>query len=159
MNLTVAGMYPFISRCTAQLTRFAATVSSAFDPPEGQAPYSYVFDLTGEIRWDRPEEVSPCIVPWLHPSNNMWNRCISVTPVISPALLAQKPPNAMSSLMSAYNTRSTLPGAPPLKRKITSSLKGSMVYGGTRRCGFWVKSKSKCCPKSFKNILTFRISA
>ncbi|KAI0080603.1 hypothetical protein K474DRAFT_1657758 [Panus rudis PR-1116 ss-1] len=34
-----------------------ATVKSMFDPPEGQEPYSYVFDLTGEIQWDRPEKV------------------------------------------------------------------------------------------------------
>lgn len=29
-----------------------------FDPPEGQAAYSYVFDLTGEVRHDRPDMVS-----------------------------------------------------------------------------------------------------
>jgi hypothetical protein len=28
-----------------------------FDPPEGQAAYSYVFDLTGEVRHDRPDMV------------------------------------------------------------------------------------------------------
>lgn len=28
-----------------------------FDPPEGQAPYSYVFDLTGEVHHDRPDMV------------------------------------------------------------------------------------------------------
>lgn len=41
------------SRCFRQL----AIVAKTFDPPEGQAPYSYVFDLSGEIRWDRPEQV------------------------------------------------------------------------------------------------------
>lgn len=35
----------------------AAAVSSCFDPSEGQEPFSYVFDLTGEILWSRPEEV------------------------------------------------------------------------------------------------------
>ncbi|OBZ75658.1 3-hydroxyisobutyrate dehydrogenase, mitochondrial [Grifola frondosa] len=34
-----------------------STVATCFDPPEGQEPYSYVFDLTGEIQWDRPEQV------------------------------------------------------------------------------------------------------
>ncbi|TFK54813.1 hypothetical protein OE88DRAFT_1653321 [Heliocybe sulcata] len=32
-------------------------VESCFNPPEGTAPYAYVFDLTGEARNDRPEEV------------------------------------------------------------------------------------------------------
>lgn len=32
-------------------------MASAFDPPEGQAPYDYVFDLTGEVRYDRTEVV------------------------------------------------------------------------------------------------------
>ena len=56
-NLTVA--------CTILLLRiinrakqfFAATISSNFDPPEGEAPYDYVFDLTGEVRHDRSEMV------------------------------------------------------------------------------------------------------
>ncbi|TFY83175.1 hypothetical protein EWM64_g839 [Hericium alpestre] len=34
-----------------------AAVTAAFDPPEGQAPYDYVFDLTGEVAYDRPEMV------------------------------------------------------------------------------------------------------
>ncbi|KAH9951280.1 hypothetical protein B0H21DRAFT_684947 [Amylocystis lapponica] len=34
-----------------------ATVASCFDPPEGQDPYTYVFDFSGEIQWDRPEKV------------------------------------------------------------------------------------------------------
>ena len=42
-----------------------AIVSSAFDPPDGQEPYSIVFDLTGDIAHDRPEKVgpSPVFVP------------------------------------------------------------------------------------------------
>lgn len=28
-----------------------------FNPPEGRAPYAYVFDLTGEVRHDRPDMV------------------------------------------------------------------------------------------------------
>ncbi|KAG9226048.1 hypothetical protein CCMSSC00406_0008710 [Pleurotus cornucopiae] len=35
----------------------ASAVASAFDPPEGQAPYDYVFDLTGEVRYDRTEVI------------------------------------------------------------------------------------------------------
>ncbi|EGO21626.1 hypothetical protein SERLADRAFT_351071, partial [Serpula lacrymans var. lacrymans S7.9] len=35
-----------------------SAVASAFDPPEGQAAYSYVFDLTGEIRYDRTEMIA-----------------------------------------------------------------------------------------------------
>ena len=34
-----------------------AIVSSAFDPPDGQEPYSLVFDLTGDIAHDRPDMV------------------------------------------------------------------------------------------------------
>lgn len=34
-----------------------ATVSSTFDPPPGQEPYSLVFDLTGDVAYDRPEKV------------------------------------------------------------------------------------------------------
>lgn len=36
---------------------FQAAVASAFDPPPGQAPYTYVFDLTGEVNHDRSEVV------------------------------------------------------------------------------------------------------
>ncbi|KAJ8519898.1 hypothetical protein ONZ45_g3222 [Pleurotus djamor] len=34
-----------------------AAVASAFDPPEGQAAYDYVFDCTGEVRVDRTEVI------------------------------------------------------------------------------------------------------
>ena len=37
---------------------FIAVVVSSFDPPEGKAPYSYVFDFTGETKPDRSEPVS-----------------------------------------------------------------------------------------------------
>lgn len=37
--------------------RIAATVASCFEPPQGQDPYDYVFDFTGEIQWDRSEAV------------------------------------------------------------------------------------------------------
>ncbi|KAH0830373.1 hypothetical protein J3R83DRAFT_1767 [Lanmaoa asiatica] len=33
-------------------------VASAFDPPPGKAPYSYVFDLTGEVNHDRGEVIA-----------------------------------------------------------------------------------------------------
>jgi len=47
---------PIIEYKQANLT-VASIVTTSFDPPVGQEPYSYVFDLTGEIRWDRPEQV------------------------------------------------------------------------------------------------------
>ncbi|KAL5511744.1 hypothetical protein ACEPAH_4962 [Sanghuangporus vaninii] len=34
-----------------------ATVSKMFDPPEGRAPYSWVFDLSGEFRHDRSDVI------------------------------------------------------------------------------------------------------
>ncbi|KAJ6618315.1 hypothetical protein B0H10DRAFT_2164210 [Mycena sp. CBHHK59/15] len=34
-----------------------ATIASMFDPPEGQSPYDYVFDCTGEIQADRTEMI------------------------------------------------------------------------------------------------------
>ncbi|KAH8117226.1 hypothetical protein DFH11DRAFT_1573837 [Phellopilus nigrolimitatus] len=47
---------PNIEYKQANLT-IPATVSKMFDPPEGQAPYTYIFDLTGEVRHDRPDMV------------------------------------------------------------------------------------------------------
>jgi len=47
---------PNVEYLQANLT-VPATVSSVFDAPDGRAPFTYVFDLTGEIRWDRPAEV------------------------------------------------------------------------------------------------------
>ncbi|THH10269.1 hypothetical protein EW145_g1430 [Phellinidium pouzarii] len=47
---------PNVQYKQANLT-IPAIVKSMFDPPEGQAPYSYVFDLTGEVRHDRPDMV------------------------------------------------------------------------------------------------------
>ncbi|KAF7359382.1 NAD dependent epimerase dehydratase family protein [Mycena sanguinolenta] len=34
-----------------------ATIASCFDPPEGQSPYDYVFDFTGEVAFDRTEMI------------------------------------------------------------------------------------------------------
>ncbi|KAJ7043259.1 hypothetical protein C8F04DRAFT_1207716 [Mycena alexandri] len=34
-----------------------ATIARMFDPPEGQAPYQYVFDFTGEVQFDRTEMI------------------------------------------------------------------------------------------------------
>ncbi|KAG9014997.1 hypothetical protein FRB94_007069 [Tulasnella sp. JGI-2019a] len=34
-----------------------ATVTKVFDPPEGWEPFSYVFDCTGDITFDRPNEI------------------------------------------------------------------------------------------------------
>jgi hypothetical protein len=34
-----------------------ATITSVFDPLEGQEAFDYVFDMTGETRHDRPDEV------------------------------------------------------------------------------------------------------
>lgn len=42
---------------------FTATVSKMFDPPEGRAPYSWVFDLSGEFRHDRSDVVRFCRFP------------------------------------------------------------------------------------------------
>ncbi|EIM90215.1 NAD-P-binding protein [Stereum hirsutum FP-91666 SS1] len=47
---------PNVEYHQANLTQ-PATVSRMFDPPEGQAPYTYVFDLTGDIVVDRPEAI------------------------------------------------------------------------------------------------------
>ncbi|CAK5279377.1 unnamed protein product [Mycena citricolor] len=35
----------------------SATVSTMFDPPEGQQPYEYVFDFTGEVQAERTEMI------------------------------------------------------------------------------------------------------
>ncbi|KAF7295281.1 NAD dependent epimerase dehydratase family protein [Mycena indigotica] len=46
----------------------AATIAQMFDPPEGQAPYDYVFDFTGEVQFDRSEMIQidrTCNVAWL----------------------------------------------------------------------------------------------
>ena len=42
----------YFARCSD-----TATVTKLFDPPEGQPAFTYVFDLTGEIRHDRPDMV------------------------------------------------------------------------------------------------------
>jgi hypothetical protein len=66
-NLTVA-CTPFQPAFSQRNSRFPpklAIVESTFDPPEGQEPYSYVFDLSGEIRWDRPEQV------WIYAAMNL----------------------------------------------------------------------------------------
>lgn len=47
---------PNVEYKQANLT-IPAAVAACFDPPEGQEPYHYVFDLAGEIQWDRPEKV------------------------------------------------------------------------------------------------------
>jgi hypothetical protein len=58
-NLTVPGwltrFFPFF---LASIILPPAVVSSTFDPPDGQEPYSLVFDLTGDVVHDRPEKVS-----------------------------------------------------------------------------------------------------
>lgn len=43
-----------------------ANIPPLFDPPEGQPPYDYVFDLTGEVRQDRTDMVRsfPCSWPF-----------------------------------------------------------------------------------------------
>ncbi|KIY43672.1 hypothetical protein FISHEDRAFT_68077 [Fistulina hepatica ATCC 64428] len=45
---------PQVEYRQANLT-VATTIAAMFDPPEGQDPYDYVFDFTGEIRVDRTE--------------------------------------------------------------------------------------------------------
>jgi hypothetical protein len=59
-NLTVPGLSTSFLLLSFPLTSpmlLPAIVSSAFDPPAGQDPYSLVFDLTGEVAHDRPEKV------------------------------------------------------------------------------------------------------
>ncbi len=57
-NLTVPCASTFLARDDlAHL--YTAMIPSLFDPPEGQDPYDYVFDLTGEVRQDRTEMVRP----------------------------------------------------------------------------------------------------
>lgn len=63
-NLTVPGWFtPFLLfffwTC---LMSPPAIVSSAFDPPDGQEPYSIVFDLTGDVAYGRPEKVGSSLV-------------------------------------------------------------------------------------------------
>ncbi|KAG2115193.1 uncharacterized protein F5147DRAFT_676559 [Suillus discolor] len=48
---------PDVEYRQANLT-IPSVVASAFDPPPGKAPYSYVFDLTGEISHDRSEVIA-----------------------------------------------------------------------------------------------------
>ena len=64
-NLTVPGLSSSFLLLSFPLTNsmlLPAIVSSAFDPPAGQDPYSLVFDLTGEVAHDRPEKVRHSIV-------------------------------------------------------------------------------------------------
>ena len=64
-NLTVPGLSTSFLLLSFPLTSpmlLPAIVSSAFDPPAGQDPYSLVFDLTGEVAHDRPEKVRLSIV-------------------------------------------------------------------------------------------------
>ncbi|KAJ7197214.1 hypothetical protein GGX14DRAFT_504254 [Mycena pura] len=58
---------PQVEYRQANLT-VAATISQMFDPPEGEAPYDYVFDFTGEIQSDRTEMIQidrTCHVAWM----------------------------------------------------------------------------------------------
>ena len=67
-NLTVACTL-LLQHITARTKKlFSATIASNFDPPEGEAPYDYVFDLTGEVRHDRSEMVRESHLPAVLPS-------------------------------------------------------------------------------------------
>jgi hypothetical protein len=57
-----------------------AIVSSAFDPPDGQEPFSLVFGLTGDIAYDRPDMVRPPLIT-----------CMEVCNVTSPTWHIQGP--------------------------------------------------------------------
>ncbi|KIO04141.1 hypothetical protein M404DRAFT_26703 [Pisolithus tinctorius Marx 270] len=48
---------PEVEYRQANLT-IPSAVASAFDPPAGQAPYTYVFDLSGEVNHDRGEVIA-----------------------------------------------------------------------------------------------------
>ena len=56
-NLTVPGLFITSNCLFANSLLPPATVSSSFDPPSGQEPYSLVFDFTGDVAYDRPEKV------------------------------------------------------------------------------------------------------
>jgi hypothetical protein len=62
-----------------------AIVSSAFDPPAGQDPYSLVFDLTGDVAHDRPEKVrfSSAFVSHMEARNLTHSRSKSTIHVMS----------------------------------------------------------------------------
>ena len=47
---------PIVEYRQANLSNPVA-VSSVFDPPAGEAPWDYVFDVSGEVRFDRQDEV------------------------------------------------------------------------------------------------------
>jgi hypothetical protein len=55
-----------------------AAVSSAFDPPEGAKPFSYVFDLTGELNYDRPEQVDIAFFASLLPRYQLMSTPIQI---------------------------------------------------------------------------------
>ena len=57
MNLTVAGHYFSFNTLLYASYGNTAKVSVAFEAPQGQEPFDYIFDLTGEVRPERLEEV------------------------------------------------------------------------------------------------------
>lgn len=56
-NLTIACKPVYLFDKTLVQMLCSATVASVFDPPDGKAAYSYVYDFSGETRRDRAETV------------------------------------------------------------------------------------------------------
>ena len=57
-NLTIpGGPYLPLALLPPFYLRYVAMVQAVFEPEEGQTPFDYVFDLTGEVRTERLEEV------------------------------------------------------------------------------------------------------
>lgn len=60
VNLTVPGVSEWLFILFKEILNLCipAAVASAYDVAEGQPPFDYVFDFTGEVRHDRSEAVS-----------------------------------------------------------------------------------------------------
>ena len=62
-NLTVPGLsIPPLNFFLGNRLLPPAIVSSTFDPLPGQEPYSLVFDITGDVAYDRPEKVGYILI-------------------------------------------------------------------------------------------------
>ena len=47
---------------TVDFAVWVAAISGVFEPQEGDAPFDYVFDFTGEVNFDRPEQVTTLLI-------------------------------------------------------------------------------------------------
>lgn len=119
-----------------------ATVESCFEPGAGQEPFAYVFDFSGEIQSDRPDQVSTSsdYIALADPSPRSKSRRLSM----SLALSASRLRSAKSRRMCAYSTRSmnARRRVRMMRRKILN-LTGFWAHGGMRRYVCSPLSKSK----------------